>query len=263
MDEMLRAYGSLKSWSPSTSVHPPKSLANAYEAYLGLVFRDVMVKKRPLTDLQEYFSQLLTSEVFPDLEEQIQSFIAHQSEGQPHREYTNTKRQRQCKSSSGLRKSARIAKINASKVSNSNHTITAQIPDEVIAQRPEGIKQPTRVNTPEQLVSSAMAAGSGEEIATRSEEVQQVVQLNSPSQVSPPVLAGEPTDASPSLLPPLLAASTPVPSLPEPPSHGNEDDCREFIVRLGRAELEVLGYNTELVAVPRAWIVDALELLQE
>lgn len=49
----------------------PKTLANAYEAYLGLVFRDVMAKTRPWTDLWDYFAALLTPEVFPDLEKRI------------------------------------------------------------------------------------------------------------------------------------------------------------------------------------------------
>lgn len=53
----------------------PKRLANAYEAYLGLVFRDVMIGRRPWTDLSDYFSQLLTPQVFPDLEIQLQLAI--------------------------------------------------------------------------------------------------------------------------------------------------------------------------------------------
>lgn len=48
-----------------------KVLADSYEAYLGLVWRDIKTGKRPLSDLSDYFVKLFDPSVFPDLDKEI------------------------------------------------------------------------------------------------------------------------------------------------------------------------------------------------
>lgn len=86
-------------------IHPPpakirdrefkKVLADSFEAYFGLLWRQCRKGERPISDFQNYFAKLFSAEVFPDLEKELKRWQEVRDNGK--KENIIAKKRKGCK----------------------------------------------------------------------------------------------------------------------------------------------------------------------